>query len=207
MLNKLRHILWRILGVDYQTILKKLDYTLLRNDKYTTKGIGTYDNGAKVWRWTNAKLQIGNYCSIAHGVNFIVDEGFHTCSEITNYPFINNLSEKPNLVDIRNNLTQKEGIIIGNDVWIGLNTIILPGVKIGNGVSIAAGSVVTKDIPDYALVGGVPAKIIKIKHDENTIKKLNQIAWWNWSKDEMKERKTDFYLSMEEFLEKYNSKK
>jgi virginiamycin A acetyltransferase len=203
MLNKLRHFLWRLLGIDYQTILKKLDYTLLRNDKFTTKGIGTYDNGAKVWRWTKAKLKIGNYCSIAHDVNFIVDEGFHTCSEITNYPFINNLSQEPDLVELRKNFQQKEGITIGHDVWIGMNAIILPGVKIGNGVSIAAGAVVTKDIPDYALVGGVPAKIIKMKHDEDIIPKLNKIAWWHWPKAEIKARRQDFYLGVEDFVEKF----
>lgn len=205
MLNKLRHLLWRILGVNYQMILKKLDYTLLKHDQFTTKGVGTYDNGAKVWRWTKTPLTIGRYCSIAHGVNFIVDEGFHSCSAITNYPFINNLSSITELVEKRKELQQREGIHIGNDVWIGMNAIILPGVKIGNGANIAAGAVVTKDIPNYALVAGVPAKIVRMKHSEDNIQKLNKIAWWNWSKEELSKRKLDFYnLSMEEFIKKYH---
>lgn len=193
------------MGIDYNQILNKLDYTLLRNDKYVEKGIGTYDNGAKVWRWTEAPLLIGKYCSIAHNVNFIVDEGYHTISEITNYPFVHNLSQDKELIDIRNSRQQKEGIVVGNDVWIGVNAVILPGVKIGNGATIAAGSVVNTDIPDYALVGGVPAKIIKMKHSDEVIEKLNQISWWNWEKSEIEKRKTDFYLSIDEFIRKYEN--
>lgn len=136
-------------------------------------------------------------------MNFIVDDGYHTCSEITNYPFINNTTTDSELIEIRKKLVQKEGIEIGNDVWIGMNATILPGVKIGNGVTISAGAVVTKDIPDYALVGGVPAKIIKMKHSEEIIQKLNQISWWDWSEEIIKNRKKDFYLSSEEFCAKY----
>ena len=203
MVKKIRFILWRILGIDYQTILKKLDYTLLANDLFTNKGHGTYDNGAKVWRWSNAKLVIGKYCSIANGVNFIVDDGFHTCSEITNYPFINNLTSEPDLISIRNTFQQKEGMHIGNDVWIGMNAIILPGVIIGNGVTIAAGSVVNKDISDYSVVGGIPAKLLKKKHSDEIIEKLQDIAWWHWDKKTIAERKQDFYLPIDEFIKKY----
>ncbi len=206
MINGIRNLLWRILGIDHQTILKKLDYTLLRNDKFIVKGIGTYDNGAKVWRWTNAVLEIGNYCSIAHGVHFIVDEGYHNCSEITSYPFVNNLTVAPELVELRKTLNQKEGIIIGNDVWIGMNVVVLPGVKIGNGATIAAGSIVSEDVPDYAMVGGIPAKVIKMKHDEKIIKELNEIAWWDWDSDLIQKRKKDFYLPVQSFIEKYKIK-
>lgn len=100
-------------------------------------------------------------------------------------------------------MKQKEGITIGNDVWIGMNSIILPGVKIGNGVTIAAGSVVNKDIPDYAVVGGVPAKIIKIKYETEIVEKLNDIAWWNWSEEHILRNKTDFYLPLQDFITKH----
>lgn len=72
-------------------------------------------------------------------------------------------------------------VTIGNDVWIGAGTIILPNIKIGNGVIIAAGAVVTKDIPDYAMVGGVPAKVIKYRFNPQEIEILNKVKWWNWS--------------------------
>lgn len=199
----LRKFLWRILGFDFQMMLNKTDYVLLKNDRFTTKGQGTYDNGAKVWRWTKADLIIGKYCSIAHNVNFIVDGGFHTLSEITNYPHINNQTSEEELVELRNAIFQKEGINVGNDVWLGLNSIIMPGIKIGNGVTVAAGSVVTKDVPDYVLVGGNPAKIIKMKHTEKEIEQLLHIAWWNWSGEKIKRCKTDFYLPATEFIKKH----
>ncbi|WP_374330133.1 CatB-related O-acetyltransferase [Soonwooa sp.] len=199
----IRKFLWRLLGIDYNQILNKLDYVLLKNDLYKEIGRGTYDNGAKVWRWTKSPLIIGNYCSIAHGVNFIVDEGYHQSSEISNYPFIHNKTTEEKCVKIRNTFQQKEGIKIGNDVWIGMNCIILPGVEIGNGVTIAAGSVVHQNVPDYAVVGGVPARIIKMKHNTETIQKLNKIAWWDWPIRKIDENRIDFYLSIEEFIQKY----
>jgi len=205
---KLRKFLWRILGFDYDYMLDKTDYTLLKNDKYTSKLKGTYDNGAKVWRWSKAPLKIGKYCSIAHNVNFIVDEGFHTISEITNYPFINNLTTNDNLTKIRDSRQQKEGITIGNDVWIGINAIILPGVTIGSGVTVAAGSIVTKDIPDYVSVAGIPARILTHKYTEDQKNALIKIAWWDWHSETLDERKDDFYtLNISEFITKYTTNK
>ncbi len=99
---------------------------------------------------------------------------------------------------------QKEGIDIGNDVWIGMGAILLLGVKIGNGVTIAANSVVAKDVPDYAVVGGSPAKLIRMKYDESTIHKLNAIAWWNWDEQIIKERIEDFYGNIDDFIIKYS---
>ncbi|MCF6168485.1 CatB-related O-acetyltransferase [Lutibacter sp.] len=205
----IRKILWRILGFDYQMMLNKTDYVLLKNDNFTQKGIRTYDNGAKVWRWTNAPLIIGKYCSIAYDVNFIVDEGYHSMSAITNFPLYNNLFKedilkKPNLTnDFFKNHQQKEGISIGNDVWIGMGVYIMPGVTVGNGVTIAANSVVTNDVEDYCLIGGSPAKMIKKKHSDNQIEKLNKIAWWNWDENEIKNKINDFQLDINQFIKKY----
>lgn len=203
MIEKIRRGLWRILGVDLNLIRLKLDFNLLKRDKNTIWGVGTYNNGAKVWRWTEAKLTIGKYCSIAHGVNFIVDEGYHKGSEITNYPFINNVTFDEKLFKIKNNIDQRMGITVGNDVWIGINAIILPGIKIGNGATIAAGALVANDVPDYAVVGGAPARLIKIKHSPEVIEKLNNIAWWDWPKEEIEARKKDFYLPVDQFIQKY----
>lgn len=203
----LRKFLWRILGFNYQIMLNKTDYTLLKNDKHTSIGLKTYDNGAKVWRWSNAPLEIGKFCSIAHNVNFIIDEGFHSLSKITNFPLINNLlTENEYFNELKKNeyllsVKQKSGIIIGHDVWIGMGVYILPGAKVGNGVTIAANSVITKDIPDYCVVAGSPAKIIRKKHSDDIIKKLNQIAWWNWEINIIKQQMKDFYeLDIEQFV-------
>ena len=209
MKNIIRKYLWRLLGFDYQMMLDKTDYTLLKNDSYSKFGNHSYSNGAKVWRWTKAPLIIGKYCSIAHDVNFIVDEGHHTISPISNFPLANNLFKEDDQIlgkskqDFISQFKQKEGITIGNDVWIGMGSFILPGITIGNGVTIAANSVVTKDISDYTIVAGVPAKKIKTKHDNKSIKMLNKIAWWDWNDELIKKRINDFYKPMSDFLEKY----
>jgi virginiamycin A acetyltransferase len=192
MIKKIRVALWRILGFDYKTILNKTDYMLLKNASYVTMGTRTYDNGAKVWRWTKAPLKIGKYCSIANNVNFIVDEGFHKMSSITNFPLASNLFKDDNQINeidkqvFFSKFEQKEGITIGNDVWIGMGAYILPGVTIGNGVTIAANTVVTKDIEDYVVIAGVPGKIVKTKTSSLNIIKLNEIAWWDWEESEIK---------------------
>jgi virginiamycin A acetyltransferase len=210
MKTKIRKILWKILGIDYFTILNKLDYTLLKNDAYTTIGNRTYDNGAKVWRWTKEPIRIGNYCSIANNVNFIVDEGNHSISEITNFPLaINLFKNEKNINGIEKEkylakFKQKKGITIGNDVWIGMGVYLLPGIKIGNGVTIAAGSIVTKDIADYCTVAGIPARIIKNNCTIEEAKLMNQIKWWNWEELVIRERIDDFYnMEITNFIAKY----
>lgn len=202
MLKKIRHILWRILGFDYTMMLNKTDFTLLKDDNFTKKGEGSYENGAKVWRWTNATLEIGNYCSIAANVNFIMDGAFHSQSEITNYPLSQRINNKN--INVKK-IKQKEGITIGHDVWIGTGAYIMPGVTIGNGAVIGANAVVTKDIDDFEIVGGTPAKRIKLKHSADIIKKLNKIAWWNWDKKMIENRFDDFYLPIKQFTDKYEN--
>lgn len=208
-MHDLRKLLWRILGFDYETLLRKNDFTLLKDDKFLTKGVRSYDNGAKVWRWSKAPLVIGKYCSIANNVNFIVDEGYHTISSITNFPLASNLfKESKDIHGIEKDeyfskFNQREGIYIGHDVWIGMGATILPGVKIGNGVTIAANAVVTNNIGDFCVVAGSPARLIKKKFEDPQITSLNKIAWWNWEVNVIKNRLDDFYLPINEFIVKH----
>ena len=90
-------------------------------------------------------------------------------------------------------------ITIGNDVWIGANAIILPGVKIGDGAIIAAGAVVTKDVDDYAIVGGVPAKLIRYRFSKEVIDKLLKVKWWEWPIEEI-EKNIELFYQPEEFF-------
>lgn len=113
------------------------------------------------------KLIIGSYCSIADGVKFLVS-GEHRLNTISTYPFLFNYCG----ID---EATSKGDIIVKDDVWIGTNALILSGVTIGQGAVVAAGAVVTKNVPDYAVVGGNPAKIIKFRFDEIIIQKLKKI--------------------------------
>ena len=92
---------------------------------------------------------------------------------------------------------------IGNDVWLGRNVIITNGANIGNGVIAAAGAVITKDVPDYAVVAGVPAKIVKYRYTKEQIAALNKIAWWDWTDEEIRDRFADFYLPVDDFIKKY----
>jgi phosphonate metabolism protein (transferase hexapeptide repeat family) len=95
-------------------------------------------------------------------------------------------------------------VTLGNDVWIGHGATVLPGVSIGTGAAIGAGAVVTKDIPDFAIAVGVPAKIIRFRFSESVQERLLDLAWWDWNRDELDARLDDFRnLNIESFLEKY----
>lgn len=190
MISKLRRFLWRVLGIDYNHMIRVVDMPYLKNDNFTTLGEGTYVNNALVYRWSDAPLVIGRYCAISYGVKFIMDDGKHYTECVSSYPF-------------KNRTPQKGGITIGNDVWIGMNVIILNGVTIGNGVTVAAGAVVTTDVPDYCMVGGVPAKIIKHKCTEEEKSVMNEISWWNWSKDSIDANQADFNLPISDFINKH----
>lgn len=118
------------------------------------------------------------------------------------YPHLDKLMPKEKQKKLFDENISLKKTIIGNDVWTGRNVTIMAGVKIGNGAIIGAGAVVTKDVPDYAIVAGVPAKIIKYRFSEDIIFKLNKIKWWDWSDDLIASRYDDF-LDVNNFVEKY----
>lgn len=126
------------------------------------------------------KLIIGKFCAIAKNVKFIMNGANHQVSGFSTYPFyiFGNGWEKaaPKPED----LPFKGDTCIGNDVWIGYNATIMPGVKIGHGAIVASQSVVTKDVPPYAVVGGNPATVIKLRFEQTVIDELVAIAWWDW---------------------------
>lgn len=125
------------------------------------------------------KLIIGKFCSIASGVQFLLNGGNHLTEAISSFPFAIFGNGWENAMDgkaypVRGNIE------IGNDVWIGHEAVILPGVKIGDGCIIGAQSVVTKDIEPYTIVGGNPAKSIRKRFSDQEIEDLLSIQWWNW---------------------------
>lgn len=127
------------------------------------------------------QLIIGKFCSIACGTKFIFTSANHTLNSLSSYTFPLFWEEwELDKKDVANAWDNKGDIIIGNDVWIGYEAIILSGVHIGDGAIIGARSVVSKDVPPYTIVGGIPAKEIRKRFDENTIKKLLKIQWWNY---------------------------
>ena len=137
------------------------------------------------------KLIIGKFCSIACGVKFLFNSANHTLCSLSAYPFPLFFEEwgleKKNVTDSWDN---KGDIVVGNDVWIGYEAVILSGVTIGDGAVIGARAVVTKDVPPYTIVGGVPAKPIKKRFSDESIKKLQSIRWWDWPKEKIAENIT-----------------
>lgn len=126
------------------------------------------------------KLIIGKFCALARGVKFIMNGANHKISGISTYPFYIFGQGWENVMPATQELPYKGDTEIGNDVWIGYEALFMPGVKIGHGAIISSRSVVTGDVPAYAIVGGNPAKVIRYRFDAETIAKLEDIAWWNW---------------------------
>ena len=124
------------------------------------------------------RLKIGKFCSIACGAKFLFNGANHTLSSLSTYPFPIFFEEwglEPDTASIAEAWDNKGDIVIGNDVWIGYEAVILAGVTIGDGAVIAARGVVTKDVPPYTIVGGVPAAPIRRKFDDKTIAELETI--------------------------------
>ena len=125
------------------------------------------------------KLIIGKFCMIASGVTFIMNGANHLSDAFSTYPFAIFGHNWANAMEGKTYPT-KSDTIIGNDVWIGYNATIMPGVKIGDGAIIATNSTVTKDVAPYAIVGGNPAKEIKKRFSDEDIEKLLELQWWDW---------------------------
>lgn len=143
-------------------------------------------------------IRIGSFCSIAQEVLILLG-GSHPYSWVAQFPFEKEPTSFPN--HSGNTYCHSKGnVIIGNDVWIGRQTIIMSGINIGDGAIIAAGSVVTKDVPSYSIVGGNPAKILRYRFDDEIINALIKISWWNWSDEKINEK---LHLITSEDIEKF----
>lgn len=162
-LNDLRNNLRK----EYEGIANK--NVIIGDFTYGKPNILSWDEGTS--------LEIGKFCSIDEGVTILLG-GEHQIYWMTTYPF-NCLLKSFSSID--GHPTTKGDILIGNDVWIMGGSKIISGVTIGNGVIVRANSVVTEDVPDYAIVEGNPAKIVDYRFDPITISKLQKMKWWNWT--------------------------
>ena len=133
------------------------------------------------------RLKIGKFCSIACGAKFLFTSGNHSMQSLSTYTFpIFHEEWGLDAKDIRSAWDNKGDIVIGNDVWIGYEAVILSGVTVGDGAIIGARAVVTKDVPPYTIVAGVPARPIRKRFDEEVIAKLQALRWWDWDEEKIK---------------------
>jgi acetyltransferase-like isoleucine patch superfamily enzyme len=158
------------------------------NPKYAKYSIGRYTYGEPIiLHWgEKSTLQIGDFCSIACGVTILLG-GEHKSNWVTTYPFKVALKDFAEFRDFPWHSNTKGGVVIGNDVWIGVNATILSGVTIGDGAIIGACSVVTKDVAPYTIVAGNPAKAIRSRFDQESIVKLLKLKWWTWDIQRIKD--------------------
>jgi len=175
-------------------------YNVFENDEFPQFPVGKHTYGIHRGNTNPYGLikSIGAFCSINHRA-LIGTEGNHPMSFISTHPFIYNLERNPSIkeeyrqIGIKERLLVNKEVIIENDVWIGANAIILPGVTIGNGAIIGAGAIVTKDVPPYAIVGGIPAKVIKYRFSKEMIDFLQELEWWKWDDKIIQENLELFY--------------
>lgn len=141
------------------------------------------------YEWLGDKLIIGKFCQIATGVEFVMNGANHQISSVSTYPFFTMPAweTKPPAADA---MPFKGDTVIGNDVWIGQNAVILPGVHIGDGAIIGADCVVGCDIPPYSIAIGNPARVIKKRFDDELIALMLQWKWWNKPVEEIKKLTT-----------------
>ncbi|WP_458688614.1 CatB-related O-acetyltransferase [Nocardia tengchongensis] len=127
------------------------------------------------------KLIIGKYCAIASNTRFIMAGANHPTAGVSTFPFtIFGGTWAEETMDIITSIPSKGDTVVGNDVWFGYNSLIMPGVRIGDGAIIATGAVVTADVPPYTIVGGNPAQVVKQRFGDAEVAQLLRAAWWNW---------------------------
>lgn len=159
------------------------DYTMY-NDFVNDPRLFEKNNVLYHYPINHDKLIIGKFCSIACGTRFIFNSANHTMTSLSTYPFPLFFEEwELDRKNVTSSWDNKGDIIIGNDVWIGYEAVILSGVNIGDGAIIGTRAVVTKDVPPYTIVGGVPAKPIRKRFSDEIISYLLKIKWWDWSKE------------------------
>lgn len=127
------------------------------------------------------RLVIGRYCALATGVRFVMNGANHPMLGVSTFPFgIFGGDWADATMDVIMSLPGRGDTVVGNDVWLGFESLVMPGVRIGDGAIVAARSVVVEDVPPYAIVGGNPAKVIRMRYGPEEIDMLLGAAWWDW---------------------------
>jgi acetyltransferase-like isoleucine patch superfamily enzyme len=176
--------------------------------EHVSAGRESYGFGAASFHGCDAEspVEIGAFCSFGPDVLFLC-KADHPTETVSTFPMESRFFGPNSRKATRSYLRSKGPIRVGNDVWAGARVTILSGVTIGNGAIIAAGSVVTRDVPPYALTAGVPAKVKRIRFDAVTVAALQEIQWWNWPAGRLKAERAAFSLPAEEFARRFSTPK
>ncbi|MGK5638212.1 CatB-related O-acetyltransferase [Streptomyces sp. URMC 126] len=129
------------------------------------------------------KLVIGKFCALGEGTRFVMNGANHRMDGPSTFPFPIMGGSWSDHFDLITGLPGRGDTVVGHDVWFGYRSLVMPGVRVGHGAIIAAGSVVVDDVPDYAIVGGNPAKVIRYRYAPEDIVRLLELAWWDWPLD------------------------
>lgn len=136
--------------------------------------------------FSQARLEIGRFCALAHGTTFIMSDANHVLDGVSTYPFPIFGGAWAEAQPIESTPFPFKGdTVVGSDVWFGYESLIMPGVKIGHGAIIGARAVVSRDVPPYGVVVGNPARLVKRRFADNTVERLLNLAWWNWPDDRL----------------------
>ncbi|MFC5775031.1 CatB-related O-acetyltransferase [Ectobacillus antri] len=195
LINRQRYRISLLTYVSSSSVISE-NVAIKRFCKVRNTSIGNYTYLANNVSLINAS--IGKFCSIGPYVK--IGLGKHPTDRFSTSPIFYSPSNSFNVSIVKDTtFVEFEKIIIGNDVWIGANAIILDGVNIGNGAIVAAGAVVTKDVPDFAIVAGVPARIIRFRFDEETREFVGKSRWWDKDIEHLMKFKED-YTDLRKFL-------
>lgn len=180
----------------------KEEYLFWRSKKYiTTWGKKSYGIPSIVSYDKKSVLSVGSYVSIASGTSILLGAN-HKRGLVTTFP-IDRLIDGKTTEDAN----ERGDVWIGSDVWIGYGATIIGNVSIGHGAIIGANALVLEDVPPYAVVGGIPAKVIKYRFTEDQVKKLLEIKWWDWAEEKIEQEKACLYSeTIDSFLERYYGK-
>lgn len=131
------------------------------------------------------KLVIGKFCALGTGTLFIMNGANHRMDGPSTFPFPLMGGAWADHFDLLSGLPSRGDTVVGNDVWFGHGATVMPGVRIGHGAIVASGAVVVDDVPDYGIVGGNPARLIRTRYDERDVARLLELAWWDWSPEHL----------------------
>jgi virginiamycin A acetyltransferase len=178
------------------------DYTYYDDPEHATE----FEQRNVLYNYGIENLIIGKYCAIAAETRFVMSGANHSTKGVSTFPFTifgGDWGERT--LDIALDIPSRGDTVVGNDVWIGYRAIIMPGVRIGDGAIIATGAVVTKDVPPYAIVGGNPAAVVKMRYSDADIARLMRAKWWDWPVEKVTEHVRTIMVGTPEEIEKVAS--